>query len=104
MKVTLPDIVIKTLESILNENIDKPQNIRIYFAGVGCGGPSFGIALDEQEEDDLEYNLEGLHFIMSSDEYNKYGDMIIEDTGFGFVVRPESIPNTTGCIGCTDCN
>ena len=31
MKITVPDTAIETLKSILAENTDKPQNIRVYF-------------------------------------------------------------------------
>ncbi len=35
MKVTLPQTAIDTLKDILNDNQEKPKNIRVYFAGVG---------------------------------------------------------------------
>ena len=53
MKVTLPESAIKTLKDILKDNQERPQNIRVYFAGMGCSGASFGIALDEEREDDM---------------------------------------------------
>ena len=65
MKVTLPESAIKTLKDILKDNQERPQNIRVYFAGMGCSGASFGIALDEEREDDVHYDIEGLHFIKS---------------------------------------
>ncbi len=65
MKVILPQTAIDTLNEIISENKDKPKSIRIYFAGFGCSGASFGIALDEQNESDAEYNIDGLHFIMN---------------------------------------
>ena len=83
MKVTLPESAIKTLKDI-----------------------SFGIALDEEREDDVHYDIEGLHFIMSEVEYSKYGDVTIEDTGYGFRVVVENMPENTGggcgggCSGC----
>ncbi|MBH9841317.1 Fe-S cluster assembly protein HesB, partial [Clostridioides difficile] len=57
MKITLPETAIDTLISILKDNQDKPNNIRVYFAGDGWGGPSFGLALDEKKEDDLTYEV-----------------------------------------------
>ena len=36
MKVTLPESAIKTLKDILKDNQERPQNIRVYFAGMGC--------------------------------------------------------------------
>lgn len=104
MKVTLPETAVNTLKDILKDNQDRPNNIRVYFAGIGCGGPSFGIALDEQKAEDLEYDIEGLHFIMSSDDFNKYGDIVIEDTGYGFKVGPENAQDYGGCGGgCSGC-
>lgn len=104
MKVTLPETAIKTLKDILNDNQDRPKNIRVYFAGAACSGPSFGIALDEQTEQDLEFDVDGLHFIMDSKEYNEYGDILIEDTGFGFRVIPENMKDQGGCGGgCSGC-
>ncbi len=35
MKITLPETAIKTLQDILKDNQDRPENIRVYFAGVG---------------------------------------------------------------------
>ena len=104
MKVTLPESAIKTLKDILNDNQERPKTIRIYFAGIGWGGPSFGIALDEQKADDVEYNVDGLSFIMNKDEYAKYGDISIVDTGFGFKVIPENMDGGSGCGGgCSGC-
>lgn len=104
MKVTLPQTAIDTLKDILKDNQDRPKNIRVYFAGIGWGGPSFGIALDEQTANDLEYTVEGLHFIMSKEDYDKYGDIVIEDTGYGFKVGPENMKDDGGCGGgCSGC-
>lgn len=35
MKVTLPQSAVDTLKDILKDNQDRPQTIRVYFAGVG---------------------------------------------------------------------
>ena len=35
MKVTLPETAVKTLKDILQDNQDRPQTIRVYFAGIG---------------------------------------------------------------------
>ena len=64
MKVTLPQTAIDTLNKIISENNDKPSSIRIYFAGFGCSGPSFGLALDEQNSSDVTFDTDGLHFII----------------------------------------
>ena len=106
MKVTLDKSAINTLKEILKDNADRPNNIRVHFAGVGWGGPSFGLALDEQKENDLDFEVEDLKFIMDKKEYNQYGDIVIQDTGYGFKVAPENMDTSdNGCSGCSGgCN
>lgn len=41
---------------------DKP--LRIYVAGYGWAGPTFGIALDEHKEGDIETKVEDFTFLM----------------------------------------
>lgn len=104
MKVKVADSAVSTLKDILADNQDRPTNIRVYFAGVGWGGPSFGLALDEQNGEDLSFEVEGLNFIMSKEDHTKYGDIVIEDTGYGFKVAPESMQGDGGCGGgCSGC-
>ena len=105
MKITLPESAVKTLKDILQDNQDRPQTIRVYFAGIGWGGPSFGIALDEQKDSDTSYEVDGLTFIMDKNEYAQHGDIVIEDTGFGFRVIPENMKNDQGGCGggCSGC-
>ena len=105
MKITLPESAVKTLKDILQDNQDRPQTIRVYLAGIGWGGPSFGIALDEQKDSDVAYEVEGLQFIMDKNEYAQHGDIVIEDTGYGFRVIPESMKNDQGGCGggCSGC-
>ena len=105
MKITLPKSAVNTLKDILQDNQDRPQTIRVYFAGIGWGGPSLGIALDEQKDSDVAYEIEGLQFIMDKNEYAQYGDIVIEDTGYGFRVIPESMQNDDGGCGggCSGC-
>ena len=105
MKITLPESAVKTLKDILQDNQDRPQTIRVYFAGIGWGGPSFCIALDEQKDSDVAYEVDGLQFIMDKNEYAQHGDIVIEDTGYGFRVIPESMKNDQGGCGggCSGC-
>lgn len=49
MKVNLPQSAIDLLKSIIEKNKDKPNKIRIYFAGFGCSGAIFNLALDEKK-------------------------------------------------------
>ena len=106
MKVTLPETAVEVLKEILSESSDKPSNIRVYFAGFGCGGATFGVALDDKKDTDLEYTTDDLVFIMDKDDYKEYGDITITDTGFGFVITVENMPEgECSCSGnCPGCN
>lgn len=106
MIVNLPETAVKALKDAVSGNPDSPQNIRIHFAGIGWGGPSFGIALDEQTANDVECTVEDLHFIMDKNDYERFGDITIKDTGFGFKIVPSNIDDSDeggcggGCSGC----
>ena len=52
---------------IINEILDdnKGKFLRIYMAGVGWGGPRLGMALDEHQQTDKKYNLNGIEIIIS---------------------------------------
>lgn len=42
---------------------------------------------------------------MSTEDHTKYGDIVIEDTGYGFRVAPENMMNDEGGCGggCSGC-
>ena len=107
MKITVPETAAETLKSILAENPNQPDNIRVFFQGVSWSGPAFGLALDQVEDNDLTYEHEDLKFVMSKEEHEAYGDIVIEDTGYGFKVIPESMVGQgcscdSGCGGCCE--
>lgn len=92
---------VEKLQEILKEHTDRPKTIRIYLAGMGWGGPSFGLALDEQKENDLVKEVDGVTFIMDKGVQSDHGDFVIESMGNGFRVVPESQSNDSGCGGCS---
>ena len=49
MKVQAPQSALDVLKEILENNQDKPQNVRVYFAGFACSGAVFSLALDENK-------------------------------------------------------
>ena len=103
MKVTLDKKATMALKDVLKDKSPE-SNIRIYFAGIGWGGPSFGLALDEQKSDDKAYSVDGINFVMSENDYMQYGDMFIRDTGYGFMIAPENSSSDGGCGGgCSGC-
>ena len=112
MKVQAPQSALDVLKEILN-NQDKPQNVRVYFAGFACSGAVFSLALDNELETDTSYDLGGIHFIMDDNEYLTYGNVTISEVPpQGFVVSVDNPPQRdTGysecggscCDGCSGC-
>ncbi len=102
MKITVPQTAIDTLKSIIEENSDAPKDVRVYFAGISCSGPSFGLALDAKTPEDVHYEEQGIKFIMAKEEFDQFGDPIIEDTGTGFRVITEKTKHLVGgdCSTC----
>ncbi|MDR1773564.1 MAG: Fe-S cluster assembly protein HesB [Clostridioides sp.] len=104
MKITVPENAVETLKNIIKTSTDKPDTIRVFYQGTSCSGPAFGLALDKKTDLDEECEFEGLKFIMSVDEYKMFGDMAIEDMGYGFRVIPENmVGQASGCSGCAGC-
>lgn len=113
MKVQAPQNALDVLKEILENNQDKPQNVRVYFAGFACSGAVFSLALDEEQMSDTSYDLGGIHFIMDDNEYLTYGNVTISEVPpQGFVVSVDNPPQRdTGysecggscCDGCSGC-
>lgn len=106
MKVEAANTAIEVLREIIAEQGEEvPTSIRMYFAGAACSGPSFGLALDEKKASDVACMVEELEFIMDEQEYEQFGDMLIQDLGGGFRVIPESLKDMqSGCSGCSGCH
>mgnify|MGYP001944886059 CR=1 FL=1 len=64
----------KVLES--KNNLDRP--LRLYIAGMGWGGPTFGIALDEQKEGDEVIKVDEFTFVLDEDMKNNFSDFNID--------------------------
>ena len=106
MKVEAANTALEVLREIISEQGEGvPTSIRMYFAGAACSGPSFGLALDEKKPSDVSCLVEELEFVMDEQEYDQFGDMLIQDIGGRFRVIPESLKDMeSGCSGCSGCH
>ena len=105
MKVDAPQQAINVLKEIIAEQADQPASVRMYFAGAACSGPSFGLALDEKKDSDVSCVVEDIEFIMDAQEYQEFGDMVIQDMNSGFRVIPEKMKDVqSGCGTCSGCH
>lgn len=91
----------ETLDAIKTIMADQEHDsIRIYIAGMGCSGPTFGLTLDKEGVDDVKSEEHGLTFLMARDNYDQVGDMIVELTEGGYLVKPVT-PLEVGCASCS---
>lgn len=99
MKINLTNKAKEELIKIRKEKqTDKP--LRIYIAGYGWGGPSFGIALDEHKDGDLVTQIDDLTFLLEKDFAESFDKFTVDyNDGFlrkGFTVLPNGLASS-GC-------
>lgn len=74
-------------EYIKSELVGKGSGkyIRIFISGLGWGGPSFGLALDEQKDSDNLYEINGVKVLFDKEtsEYTKGFEIDYRKTLFG---------------------
>ncbi len=102
MKVNVNKQTVDEIKKVIADNPGQGSCIRFYVAGIGWGGPSFGIALDEQKENDLYYEEHGQGFLMEKDFHDQFGDFVLEYTVNGYVVQPEN-QQASDCGSCSSC-
>ena len=98
MNIDITEIAMEELVKLAATK-DEMKPIRIYVAAYGWGGPTFGLALDEQKDGDVELKLENFTFVIEeglTDTYNNfkvdYSDNWMKR---GFSVMPKGF--TSGC-------
>jgi Fe-S cluster assembly iron-binding protein IscA len=99
MKITTNDQTVKAIKEVMASQEGQAQNIRLYIAGMGCSGPSFGLTLDEKSDTDLVDEASGISFIMGTEIYDQIGDMVVELTEGGYLVKPVNPPESA-CGSC----
>ncbi len=100
MKIQTNQETLVAIRKIIEAQADHPDNIRIYVAGMGCNGPSFGLSLDEiNSEEDMTYSEGNVNFVMTKEIFEQVGDMLIESAEGGYLVRPVKTPETA-CGSC----
>lgn len=69
------------------------KSLRIYIAGYGWGGPSFGIALDELKDGDKEIKVDNFTFLVEDVLQDNYGKFTVDYSDNwlrrGFTILPD---------------
>ena len=88
----------------LKDNEVTADEVRIHFAGMGCGGPVFNLVLDTKKDTDNTEVIDNLTFLVDKSVTEQFGELTIlsaEENGRGgFSIEPEIIPAGGGCSSC----
>lgn len=90
------------IRRLINDpGFDKSQVLRVGVKGGGCSGMSYLLGFDQKKENDAEYNVEGIPFVMEkAHELYLIGMEIDWQNGLnnrGFTFRNPNAATTCGC-------
>jgi iron-sulfur cluster assembly protein len=90
------------IRRLINEpGFDKSQVLRVGVKGGGCSGMSYLLGFDQKKDNDAEYNVEGIPFVMEkAHELYLIGMEIDWQNGLnnrGFTFRNPNAATTCGC-------
>ena len=87
------DLTSKAKEKLdeLFPQMEENKALRIYVAGIGWGGRTFGLALEEPQDGDLKLNVDGYDFIIEEETVGDYGKFTVDYSNSflrkGFIIR-----------------
>jgi iron-sulfur cluster assembly accessory protein len=105
--VAITDKAAEEMKTVLKDQEKEDHGIRIFIAGMGCGGPNYGLAFEkEPKEEDKTEEVSGIKFVMDSaiSEYMDGAtvDFVETPQGSGFVVNSPKAAQMAGG-GCSSC-
>jgi len=100
--VTLTSGAIKEVKKLISaEGFDTTQKLRIGVKGGGCSGLSYILGFDSKKENDQEYEVDGVSYLMDrSHEMYLHGMEVDWEEGLnnrGFTFRNPNASSTCGC-------
>ena len=99
MNINITKNALTAIKKVLTEKNTTGKKIRIFLAGIGWGGPTFNLALDEQKENDEIYSEDSVDFVADKSLIEQYRGFKIDYSNFflqrGFLVHPYSGPAST---------
>lgn len=100
MKVTINEEALSKLEELVAQQNAEGKDLRIYIAGFGWAGPSFGLALDKRNENDEIDDSHRLTFIAEKDVVEELGNFEIQYSELGFRILAEN-QSDSSCGSCS---
>jgi iron-sulfur cluster assembly accessory protein len=100
--VRLAEGAVKELRRLMNEpDFDKSQYLRVGVKGGGCSGMSYILGFDRKEDDDEQFEIEGIPVIMKKAHgIYLFGMEVDFEDGLnarGFVFKNPNASSTCGC-------
>lgn len=105
--VKMSDSAYKEFEKVLTDNNIETNTVRIVISGMGWSGPSFGLVLDEQKENDNVTEINETKFLVEKDITNEFGVLTIksgEENGYGGLSIEPATSVGGGCSSCSSCH
>lgn len=107
--VKITELAAQKVKAVLKEGDKENAFIRLYLAGVGCGGPNFGMTLEKSKtEDDILDEEYGVSILvdkkLSTYLEGAVIDYIESEHGGGFDIRTVKTDNDGGCGGSCGCS
>jgi len=104
--VSITDAAVSALNDVLTEQNKKDHLLRVFIAGIGCGGPSYGLALEEAATEADKTVEVGMIKVVYDGELEKTVENLVIDyidneMGTGFIVEDPTAEHCGGgCAGC----
>jgi iron-sulfur cluster assembly protein len=100
--VKLTNAAIEEVKRLMAEpDFDKEQSLRIGVKGGGCSGMSYVLGFDGKEEDDVEYEIEGIPvMVKTSHSIYLFGMEVNFENGLNARGFTFSNPNASSTCGC----
>ena len=100
--VTLTEGAVKAIRKLMNkEGFDNTTSLRIGVKGGGCSGMTYLLGFDHKQENDNEFEIEGIRCVMNkAHEMYVYGMQIDWEDGLnnrGFTFKNPNASTTCGC-------
>jgi iron-sulfur cluster assembly accessory protein len=101
--ITLSDRAVEELKDLFREYPENSAALRVWVAGGGCSGLTYGMAVDDQppEEKDHEFTHEGIRIVVDPLSYKYIAgsniDYVDELLSGGFKVDNPNSQRSCGC-------
>ncbi|HMU46304.1 MAG TPA: iron-sulfur cluster assembly accessory protein [Chitinophagaceae bacterium] len=96
-----PGAIVEIRKLMAADGFDKTQQLRVGVKGGGCSGMTYVLGFDHKQENDQEFEIEGISCIMNkAHEMYLYGMQVdwqdgLNNRGFTFIN-----PNASSTCGC----